>query len=327
MTVPLNADVRKMNLFTNHNHSNMKLKKHYSFIPGIIMILSLTFSSCSTTKRSAVACPEFPDNRYSKVASDSRQNRYKMVTAHNYAGQSRQHVSKSGIKHKDRVPAFNNISETSIVRVPGVEGVSNINKIEYSEILTASADNSIIPAGKISSPVFLMNLPDPDKKSDSFYITQSAGCDTLVLRSGSVLLGKVEEIGQSEIKYRKCDNLNGPMIVLAKSDVVQIKFMNGSREVIVSDNPGVVPVYAGRPAQDNIPPKMEGLAVAGFIAGIVGLFIAGIPLGIIAVIFGGLSLSKIKRFPARYSGRGLAIASIILGFVCIVGAVIAISMM
>ena len=208
-----------------------------------------------------------------------------------------------------------------------MESVSYLNKIEYTKGLTASADNTIIPAGRTSSAEYLMNLPDQAGKSDNFYIIQSTGCDTLVLRSGSVLLGKVEEIGQSEIKYRKCDNLNGPVISLSKSDVVQIKFVNGTREVIVSDNPGVMPVYVSRPAQDNMPPKMEGLGLTGFIASLVGLFIGGIPLGLIGVIFGGISLSKIKRNPARYRGRGIAIASIIIGFVDIVGAIVVLSMM
>lgn len=305
----------------------MKTNKHFPAIIGTVLILSLALSSCSTSKKSAVACPEFPDNRYSKVATDQKKNRNKQLSAHNNVIRSKQHFSSSGKNHRDSDQALNNSSESYTVRVPGAENVSSINKIEYSESLTASADNSIIPAGRISTDEYLMNLPNQAEKSDHYYISLSAGCDTLVLRSGSVLLGKVEEIGQSEIKYKKCDNLNGPFISLAKSDVVQIKFMNGTREVITSDNPGVIPVYASRSAQDTMPQKMEGLGLAGFIASLVGLFVAGIPLGLIAVIFGGLSLSKVNRYPARYRGRGIAIASIILGFVDIIGAIIVISMM
>lgn len=327
MTWSLNVNVKRVELSINHKPILMKTKKHFPSVIGIVLILSFALSSCSTSKKSAVACPEFPNSRYGKVATDHKQNRNKPLTAHSYSGKRSQHVTSSVKNHKDNNLTFSNQSETGILRVPAEERVSHINKIDYSQSLTASADNRIIPAGRLSSATYMINLPDQAETQGNIFIPQQAGCDTLVLRSGSVLLGKVEEIGQSEIKYRKCDNLNGPFISLAKSEVVQIKFMNGTREVITSDNPGTIPVYAGRPAQDNVPPRTEGLAVAGFIASIVGLFIAGIPLGTLAVIFGMLSLSKIKRYPARYRGRGLAIASIILGFVCIVGAIIAISMM
>ena len=45
------------------------------------------------------------------------------------------------------------------------------------------------------------------------------------------------------------------------------------------------------------------------------------------VIFGAISLGKIKREPARFKGRGLAIASIIIGIIAAVGAIIVLSAM
>lgn len=74
------------------------------------------------------------------------------------------------------------------------------------------------------------------------------------------------------------------------------------------------------------PVKIQPLAIAGLIAGIVGLFIAGIPLGIIAVIFGIIALNKIKKNPDIFRGKGLSIASVILGFIAIIGAIIVLSM-
>ena len=72
--------------------------------------------------------------------------------------------------------------------------------------------------------------------------------------------------------------------------------------------------------------KTPGLAIAGFISAILGIFVAGIPLGILAIIFGAVSLAKINGDPMRYSGKGLAIAAIIIGAIAIVGALIVISM-
>lgn len=64
--------------------------------------------------------------------------------------------------------------------------------------------------------------------------------------------------------------------------------------------------------------KMDGMAVAGFVTGIVGLFIFGYILGAIAIIFSAISLSRIKKKPEIFKGKGLATTGLILGIVDIV---------
>ena len=71
--------------------------------------------------------------------------------------------------------------------------------------------------------------------------------------------------------------------------------------------------------------KTDGLAVAGFICGLVSVFVAGIILGILGIIFSAIALGRIKNNPDTRSGRGLAIAGLILGIVGVIGAVIVIS--
>ena len=68
--------------------------------------------------------------------------------------------------------------------------------------------------------------------------------------------------------------------------------------------------------------QVEGFGIAGLAAGVVGLFIAGIPLGVVAIVFGAISLSRIKKNPNKYKGKGLAIASLILGLVDVVAMII-----
>jgi hypothetical protein len=72
--------------------------------------------------------------------------------------------------------------------------------------------------------------------------------------------------------------------------------------------------------------QVEGLGLAGMIASIIGLFVAGIVLGSLAIVFGFISLSKIEKHPDRFKGRGFAIASIILGVIALVGALVFLSM-
>ena len=58
--------------------------------------------------------------------------------------------------------------------------------------------------------------------------------DTLFTRSGQVILGKVYEINQTEIKYKKPSNPDGPLYSVSKEDITLIEFKNGSKEVFQS---------------------------------------------------------------------------------------------
>ena len=55
--------------------------------------------------------------------------------------------------------------------------------------------------------------------------------DTLVTRNGQVILGKVYEINQTDIKYRKPSNPDGPLYTISKEDVAMIEYKNGSKDV------------------------------------------------------------------------------------------------
>ena len=63
--------------------------------------------------------------------------------------------------------------------------------------------------------------------------------DTLYTKTGSVLNGKVVEIDQDKIKYKKASNPDGPMYTINKSDIVLIHFKNGSKEVFSSNSNSV----------------------------------------------------------------------------------------
>ena len=54
--------------------------------------------------------------------------------------------------------------------------------------------------------------------------------DTLSTRYGENILVKVIEVGTAEVKYKKLDNLNGPVFSMLKSDLLMIKYANGTNE-------------------------------------------------------------------------------------------------
>lgn len=58
--------------------------------------------------------------------------------------------------------------------------------------------------------------------------------DVIVKKDGTTVLGKVEEINSTEIKYRKWSNLDGPLYSINCSEVTSINFQNGDVEKITS---------------------------------------------------------------------------------------------
>ncbi len=281
----------------------METRKHLLPILGSILILLLVMQSCSPSKKAAVSCTEFPVYKSSRTRYHNGQKT--MLTMH---------LPK--IKRNRHAGSEKRIS--TIIPAPERESaevakIGNINKTEFAEELLASSDNKIVPFNGSTSD-------SEEHYTDAISYLQISKCDTIILLSGSVIYGKVEEIGQTEIKYRKCNYLNGPLISIARSEVSSIRFINGSRE---NFNAVVPQTYTTSAVPDhNYQRTNEALGVAGFLASIIGLFIASIPLGLIAVIFGGISLKRIRRDPAKYKGRGLAVASIIIGIIDVVAMII-----
>ena len=58
--------------------------------------------------------------------------------------------------------------------------------------------------------------------------------DKIVMNSGEVLYGKVEEVSVTEIKYKKQDNLTGPVYTVNKTDVYSIHYENGTKDVFAA---------------------------------------------------------------------------------------------
>ena len=66
--------------------------------------------------------------------------------------------------------------------------------------------------------------------------------DTLSMRSGEAILVKVMEVGTSEVKYKKIDNLNGPVFSILKSDLLMIKYENGTSEKFSKEEKTIIKV-------------------------------------------------------------------------------------
>ena len=59
--------------------------------------------------------------------------------------------------------------------------------------------------------------------------------DVITLKAGELIRSKILEIGQKEIKYKKFDNQNGPVYVVAKSDILNIVYENGTKDIFTGE--------------------------------------------------------------------------------------------
>ena len=85
-----------------------------------------------------------------------------------------------------------------------------------------------------------------------------------------------------------------------------------------SENPyGVAPNISNTPQANFAPVKNNGLAIASLILGILSL-VFYIFCAIPGVITGHMALSRVKRLPDEYEGRGLAIAGLIISYIMLV---------
>jgi hypothetical protein len=293
----------------------MKIKFNLLFVAGIFIAFSFVQFSCSSSKKSAVPCPDFSHSRnmksrhaQQKITYPDLQERYRSNSTW---------AQQAWFRGSSKVSESRNMT-ASLYSVPGPgQTIIHPNRsrvLSYMQPARAELASIMIPIEIIQTPALVAAIEN--SVSTKRMETSGPGCDTIVLRNGDLMQARVVEIGQHEIRYRKCEDAQGPVFVVNITDVFMIKYPNGTRDYFTSER-SPAPSMGG-----TAPKKTDGMAVAGFVGSLVGLFIAGIPLGIMAIVFGFVSLGKIKRHPERYKGRGFGIASIIIGAVDVIGMLI-----
>lgn len=68
----------------------------------------------------------------------------------------------------------------------------------------------------------------------AFYFTKAQ--DAIIMNNGTEMKVKVQEITVNEVKFKKWDNINGPLYTLLKNDVFMIKYENGSKDTFLKTN-------------------------------------------------------------------------------------------
>ena len=61
--------------------------------------------------------------------------------------------------------------------------------------------------------------------------------DVIILKNGEDIQVLVQEVSDIEVKYKKIENSNGPNYTLKKSEVIMIRYANGSRDMFLDNTP------------------------------------------------------------------------------------------
>ena len=59
--------------------------------------------------------------------------------------------------------------------------------------------------------------------------------DNIVLKNGDEINAKISEVGESNIKYRKFNNQDGPIYTKSKDEIFYIKYSNGEKEMFTNN--------------------------------------------------------------------------------------------
>ncbi len=100
--------------------------------------------------------------------------------------------------------------------------------------------------------------------------------DTLSTRYGENILVKVIEVGTTEVKYKKLDHLNGPVFSMLKSDLLMIKYENGTSEKFSKEEKAIIKVK-----------RTHNRLIWGIIGGLLGL---GLLFALGSALGGGLMM-------------------------------------
>jgi hypothetical protein len=144
------------------------------------------------------------------------------------------------------------------------------------------------------------------------------GCDKITFLNGNEEEVKLIEIGDDFIKYKKCNNLDGPIYNTSREKLFMISYSNGTKELIQQkkvESSTVTKETIIKTNEENETSSnqvIHPLAITSFILGVLGFIPA------VGLILGGIASNQISDNPKKYKGEGFALAGMILSLVWVV---------
>ena len=127
----------------------------------------------------------------------------------------------------------------------------------------------------ISSLSFnLLTVSSERKKGIVLLTVDSTRCDTIIMRDGTERNAKVIEITPAEIKYKDCNNINGPAYVVYRYKVSYIKYPNGTVDSFVNEYPPSQTITKNKTeANPDIGNYVRRRSIASLVLGIISILI------------------------------------------------------
>jgi len=165
------------------------------------------------------------------------------------------------------------------------------NEISFENDISSSANNKIT---KIFNNTIKNNLTVPDS------------CDQIIYKDGTEIKAKITEINTSEIRYKRCDFIDGPTFVEKQNKVFMIKYANGKSEMfktekaVENNNGKIIQDSQKINDKDKNTNPFSTLSLVFSILGFYPLIILGSILGL---IFGAIAKNEIKSEPNKYNKK------------------------
>jgi hypothetical protein len=107
-------------------------------------------------------------------------------------------------------------------------------------------------------------------------------CDIIILKDGKEISAKIIEITPELIKYKKCENQDGPLISIYKYEILMLRYADGSKDILNIDE-----------QSQKIDPTDGGiLGYLSIILGLLAWLVLGIILAPASLILAIISLNK-----------------------------------
>ena len=168
----------------------------------------------------------------------------------------------------------------------------SINKIET---LPNQMDNEVELFASSSNDIILTSTTSEHFKNQKINNLKqvkkvlNTDCDVIILKNGQEIQAKVLEVGQTEVKFKNCDNQSGPTFSKNKSEIFMIKYPNGTSTVMEESKSNSSKVSETFTDKTN---KSFVIAVLlWFFLGILGIhrfYLGHIGMGVLYLLTGGL---------------------------------------
>ena len=197
------------------------MKKSYLLILTCLFILSCSSSSDVVSNRF------IQKRKYTKGFNIKKQQKYSF---RDIAYIKKDEEIKTNPPHNKNLDVLN--IESVLIASNNNSHFTNEKNIEKLIKEFSFKNNIKISESKISKA---------SKKATKFIhknpniLNQLIDCDLIIMRDGSEVSAKILEITQYEIKYKNCNNLEGPTFTKSLSSIFKINYANGTSQVMNSN--------------------------------------------------------------------------------------------